>query len=133
MGFTNQNSTVPARGERVAGYVESYLSNHSGLTLGELSFRLRADKRDLQRLIRDRSCGWRLEDALAAYFGPDFVDAVFAPVVGDGPSRREIELAREIAEMAARRQRLERERQEARAEARAVRGLDDEQARRGTV
>lgn len=115
MGITVRNATVPARGERVASYLESYLDAHKGLSVGELSFRLKADKRDLRRLLQDRSCGWRLEDALAAYFGPDFVDAVFAAVVGQGPSIRERELERERAELAARRERLERRRAEDRA------------------
>jgi hypothetical protein len=115
LGFTNQKSNEPdPRGERVAAFVDDYMRTHPGLTVGELAFRLRADKRDLQRLIRDRSCGWRLEDALAAYFGDLFVEAVFRPVVGDGPSRRERELERERAEIAARRERLERERAEVR-------------------
>lgn len=111
-GFTDKNDNVPTRGERVADYLESYLSAHHGLSVGELAFRLKADKRDLRRLLQDRSCGWRLEDALAAYFGPDFVDAVFAPVIGRGPSIREKELERERAELAARRERLERRREE---------------------
>lgn len=102
MGITNQNDSVPARGERVAAYVETYMAAHRGLSVGELAFRLRVDKRDLGRLLRDRSCGWRLEDSLAAYFGPDFVDAVFAAVLGSGPSIREQELERERAEIHAR-------------------------------
>ena len=112
LGFTNQKVIVPARGERVADYVEKYLGAHLGLSLGELAFRLKADKRDLQRLIRDRSCGHRLEDCLAAYFGRDFGEAVFGALWGDGPSIREKELDRERAEMAARRERLDRERAE---------------------
>lgn len=108
VGYTFQKVSVPARGERVAGYVEAYLRAHPGLSPGELAFRLRADKRDLQRLLRDRSCGPRLEDALAAYFGRDFGEAVFGALWGDGPSIREKELDRERAEMAARRERLER-------------------------
>jgi len=111
VGITNEKITEPeSRGERVAQYVEAYLSAHPGLALGELSFRLRADKRDLQRLIRDRSCGWRLEDSLAAYFGDDFVEHVFRPVIGLGPSRRQRELDRERAEIAARHERLQRDR-----------------------
>lgn len=111
LGITDQNSNVPARGERVAAFVEAYLRAHPGLSQGELAFRLRADKRDLQRLLRDRSCGWRLEDSLAAYFGDDFVEAVFAPVIGSGPSRRQLELDRERAEINARHERLQRDRQ----------------------
>lgn len=114
-GIMDRNSNEPAsRGERVAAYVDAYLRAHSGLSLGELAFRLRSDKRDLQRLLRDRSCGWRIEDQLAAYFGDDFVEAVFRPVIGDGPSRRERDLERERAEIAARRERLERDRAECR-------------------
>lgn len=115
MGFIHQKVSVPARGERVADYVEKYLGAHPGLSLGELAFRLKADKRDLQRLLRDRSCGHRLEDALAAYFGRDFGEAVFGLLWGDGPSIRESELERERAAMAARRERLERLRAEDRA------------------
>jgi hypothetical protein len=111
VGFTNLNGAIPARGERVARYVDDYLASHRGLSLGELAFRLRVDKRDLGRLLRDRSCGWRLEDALAAYFGPTFVDEVFTPLFPSGRSIREIELERERAEIAARNERLERARQ----------------------
>lgn len=107
---------------------------HPGLSQGELAFRLRVDKRDMQRLLRDRSCGWRLEDALAAYFGDDMVEAVFAPVIGTGPSRRQIELDRERAELNARHERLQRDRQ-ARREDRsfdpAVLRVVSEQSREG--
>lgn len=131
MGITNQKVSEPEpRGERVAKYVEDYLDVHKGLSLGELSFRLKVDKRDLQRLIRDRSCGWRLEDALAAYFGDDFVEAIFRDIVGSGPAQRERELERERAEIAARRERLERERADRRAQAQAVRRLVPQQGRR---
>ena len=92
------------RGERVACYVESYLARHGGLSLGELAHRLGRDKRDMQRLLRDRSCGWRLEDALAEYFGDDFVEAIFRPVIGSGLCRRETELERELNEIASRRE-----------------------------
>ena len=112
VGTTHQKSNVPSRGERVASYVEDYLNYHSGLSLGELAFRLKADKRDLQRLIRDRSIGHALEDALAAYFGREFGEAVFGDLWGNGASKRERELDRERAELAARRERLERLRAE---------------------
>lgn len=134
MGITYQNSNEPEpRGERVARYIDAYFSMHPGLSLGELAFRIKADKRDLQRLVRDRSSGWRLEDKLAAYFGPDFVDAVFQPVIGDGPSIRERELERERSEIAARRERLERDRAARRAdrsEPRAVLRLATDEDRR---
>lgn len=107
-GSYDRNSNVPARGERVAAYVEEYLTYHGGLSISELAFRLRADKRDLQRLIRDRSVGHALEDALAAYFGRDFGEAVFGDLWGQGASKREKELERERVELAARRERLER-------------------------
>jgi hypothetical protein len=132
----DKNDTVPTRGERVAAYVEAYLRAHEGLSLGELAFRLRADKRDMRRLLNERSCGWRLEDALAAYFGPDFVDAVFAPVCGSGPSLRERELERERAEIAARRERLERDRaarQMARTEGSAVLRMVSDKGREAHV
>ena len=112
MGFADKRDTAPARGERVAAYVEAYLRNHPGLSLGELAFRLRADKRDLRRLLNDRSVGHRLEDSLASYFGAVFVDALFPQA--RGPSAREQELERERTEIAARRERLERDRQAAR-------------------
>lgn len=131
LGFTDRNAALPTRGARVAAYVAEYLDAHRGLSNGELAFRLKVDKRDLRRLLAERSCGWRLEDALAAYFGPDFVDAVFAPVIGTGPSIRERELDRERAEIAARRERLERDREarrvagvQARAAVRLVDGRD---------
>ena len=62
------------------------------------------DKRDLRRLLNEQSVGWRLEDSLAAYFGDDFVEAVFRPVVGDRGSQRlrEIERARAAARPLAR-------------------------------
>lgn len=111
VGSTYQKVTEPeSRGERVASFVDEYLSAHPGLALGELAFRLKTDKRDLQRLVRDRSCGWRLEDSLAAYFGDEFVEHIFRPVVGHGPSRRLRELDRERAEIAARHERLQRDR-----------------------
>jgi hypothetical protein len=115
LGFMHEKHTLPdARGERVAAFVEDYLRTHPGLSLGELAFRLRADKRDLQRLLNARSVGWKLEDNLAAYFGDIFVEAVFRPVIGDGPSRRQQELDRERAEIAARAERLARTRAECR-------------------
>lgn len=110
MGFYDESNTDP-RGVRVAAYVRSYLNLHKGLSLGELAFRLKVDKRDLYRLVNDESCGWRLEDRLAAYFGPTFVDEVFAPLFPSGRSIRELELEQERADMAARNERLERDRQ----------------------
>lgn len=129
MGFYDESNTDP-RGTRVAAYVRSYLNAHKGLSLGELAFRLKADKRDLYRLVNDESCGWRLEDKLAAYFGPTFVDEVFAPLFPSGRSIRELELETERAEIAARYERLERDRR-ARAHApsspgAALRLVDDE-------
>jgi hypothetical protein len=111
MGLSDKKDTVPGRGERVASYVEAYLKAHPGLSLGELAFRLRADKRDVRRLLNDRSVGHRLEDNLAAYFGADFVDALFP--MARGPAAREQELDRERSAIAARRERLERDRQAA--------------------
>ena len=95
--------------------------HHDGLSLGELAFRLRADKRDLQRLIRDRSIGEPLESALHAYFGKTFGVAIYGDLWGSGPSNREKELAREQAELAARRERLERLREDDRQAAAAAR------------
>ncbi len=108
MGFLVENDSFPGRGERVATWVEDYLRQH-GLAVGELSFRLRADKRDIRRLLNERSCGSRLEDALAAYFGWPFIEAVFTPVVGADPvAALEQEIERERAEIAARERRLAR-------------------------
>ena len=105
--YTDQMVNAPTRGERVAGFVSDYLACHPGLSVSELAFRVHADKRDLQRLLRDRSVGHALEDALAAYFGRIFGDAIFGPIWGSGPSRRERHLAHELAELEARRLRLE--------------------------
>lgn len=132
-GCIDQKVNVPARGERVAAFVEDYLHHHAGLSLGELAFRLRADKRDLQRLLRDRSVGFALEDALAGYFGPIFGQAVWGDLWGAGPSQRERELERERVELAARRERLERRRsadREAAADARDRRRMAADQDRR---
>ncbi len=129
MGSYDRKDRVSARGERVATFVENYLQQHPGLTLGELAFRLRADKRDLHRLLRDRSVGYRLEDSLAAYFGPVFIDHVFGALLAAGPSQREIELETERAELAARRERLERLRAEDRLLRADRRGVDPDQGR----
>lgn len=127
-GSYDRKVRVPARGERVADFVETYLQKHPGLSLGELAFRLRADKRDLQRLVRERSVGHALEDACAAYFGPVFGEHVFGPLWGSGPSQRERELERERAELAARRERLERLRADDRLLRADRRGMGPDQA-----
>lgn len=111
MGCIDRNSSVPGRGERVAKFVDDYLAVHKGLSLGELAFRLKADKRDLQRLVRDRSVGHSLEDSLHAYFGRIFGEAIYGDLWGAGPSKRERELELEKASLAARRERLESERE----------------------
>ena len=109
MGFYDQSDSVPGRGERVATWVETYMQSQ-GLSVGELAFRTRVDKRDLRRLLTDRSCGWRLEDALAGLFGWDFIEAVMTPVVGADPLQaRERELEQRLAEAAALHARLGRE------------------------
>jgi len=112
MGYTFETVTEPEPlGERCAAYVEAYLAKHRGLSAGELAFRLKVDKRDLNRLLRDRSIGPRMQDRLGAYFGDPFIDAVHRdPLLPDGRSIREDELERERAELAARRERLERDR-----------------------
>jgi hypothetical protein len=105
LGFSRENHTFPEhRGERVAAYVEAYMASH-GCSLAEIAFRVRQDKRDLERLISQRSCGHRLEDALAGHFGWPFVEAVMAPVIDN---TIEAEIARERAEIAAREERLSR-------------------------
>lgn len=105
MGFSRENHTLPdRRGERVAQWVKSYMDTQ-GCSPGEVAFRIRQDKRDVERLLSLKSCGHRLEDALAAYFGWPFVEAVMAPVID---SSIEAEIARERAEIAAREERLSR-------------------------
>jgi len=105
LGFSSENHTLPERrGERVAQWVQSYM-DAQGCSAGELAFRIRQDKRDVQRLLELKSCGHRLEDALASAFGWPFVEAVMAPVIDNSI---EAEIARERAEIAAREERLSR-------------------------
>lgn len=105
LGFYREETTIPAhRGQRVAAWVEDYLAAQK-CSVAELAFRIRQDRRDVQRLLDNKSCGHRLEDALAAYFGWGFVRAVMAPVVD---TSIEAEIAREKAEIAAREERLAR-------------------------
>lgn len=105
MGFSSEKTTVPAhRGERVAHWVEDYIRVQR-CSVAEVAFRIRQDRRDVQRLLDTKSCGHRLEDALAAYFGWPFVEAVMAPVIDNSI---EAEIARERAEIAAREERLAR-------------------------
>ena len=108
-GFMAQNDRLP-RGERVAAWVEDHM-RLTGSGVGEVAFRIRADKRDVRRLLADRSCGPRLEDALAAYFGWPFIESVFTPVVGSDPlTALERELEARLAQAAAVHERLEKER-----------------------
>jgi hypothetical protein len=105
LGFDRKETTLPAhRGERVAAWVEDYLRIQH-CSVAELAFRIRQDRRDVQRLIDTKSCGHRLEDALASYFGWPFVEAVMAPVIDNSI---EAEIARERAEIAAREERIAR-------------------------
>ncbi len=105
MGFSDEKHTLPdRRGERVAQWVADYM-RAQGCSASEVAFRIRQDKRDLQRLLDLKSCGHRLEDALAAYFGWPFVEAIMAPVIDN---TIEAEIARERAEIAAREERLAR-------------------------
>lgn len=105
LGISRENNTLPARrGERVAQWVDNYM-RAQGCSVSEVAFRIRQDKRDVQRLLDLKSCGHRLEDALAAYFGWPFVEAIMAPVV---EPNIEAEIARERAEIAAREERLAR-------------------------
>lgn len=135
-GFIDQKHNVPGRGERVAQFVRDYLKAQPGLSAPELAMRLQTDKRDVERLLRDKSIGHRLEDKLAAYFGQVFIDALFPPEHFGGRSIRERELARELAELEARNVRLERDRETRRAAATAVRdgrGLAAHQGRASGV
>lgn len=110
LGIMDRNNSVPDRGERVAGWVEG-LMRASGMSPGEFAFKVRADKRDVQRLLADRSCGHRLEDKIAAVFRWDFIEAVMSPVCGGDPlAVREEQLAQRLAEAAAIHARVERER-----------------------
>jgi hypothetical protein len=105
MGFSRDITTLPEhRGHRVARWVEDYM-RAQGCSVSEVAFRIRQDKRDVQRLLDVKSCGHRLEDALAAYFGWPFVKCIMAPVIE--PSI-EAEIAKEEAEIAAREERLAR-------------------------
>jgi type II secretory pathway component PulM len=100
----------PARGERIAPWVEAYM-RANGLSVGELAFKVKADKRDLQRLIKDRSCGPRLNDALEEALGWEFIEEVATPVVGADPiTAREREVEQRLAQAAALHARVERER-----------------------
>lgn len=105
LGFSREKTTVPAhRGERIAAWVRDRIASEK-TTVAELAFRIRQDRRDVQRLIDTNSCGHRLEDALASFFGWPFVRAVMAPVIDNAI---EAEIAREQAEIAAREDRLAR-------------------------
>lgn len=110
MGFSCKNDSFPARGERVAAWVEAQMQA-TGLSVGELAFAARVDKRDLRRLLNERSCGHRLEDDLAAHFGWAFTEAVMTPVHGADPiTARERELAQRLSRAAALHERVERDR-----------------------
>lgn len=91
----------------------------NGLSIGELAFKVRADKRDIRRLLHDRSCGPRLNDALEETFAWDFIEQVATPVVGADPiTAREREVEKRLSQAAALHARVERER-EVRARAQA--------------
>lgn len=108
VGFMDKKDSTPSRGSRVAAYVETHMRRR-GLGIGELAFAAGVDKRDLRRLLTEQSCGWRLEDALAAFFGWDFTHAVMTPVHGaDHLTALEVEIERERNEIAARENRLAR-------------------------
>lgn len=109
-GFMDKSDRLPhpTRGERVAAWVDDYLKVN-GVSVSEVAFRLRIDKRDLRRLLAERSCGHRLEDALAAYFGWDFVESVMKDVIGADPiTALERKIEHERAGIAAREQQLAR-------------------------
>ena len=105
LGFSREKTTLPAhRGERIAAWVRARIDAEK-TSVAELAFRIRQDRRDVQRLLDTKSCGHRLEDALAAHFGWSFVRAVMAPVIDN---EIEAEIAREQAEIAAREDRIAR-------------------------
>lgn len=121
MGFSVKGDRYPSRGERIAAWVEDYMAR-TGATASEFAFRTRADKRDIRRLINEKSCGPRLNDALEEVFGYDFIDAVALPVVGDRITALEREIANERARMAAKDAQVTRERALRRARAAAPGG-----------
>lgn len=109
VGFTDRSDRVPSRGERIATWVQDHMQK-AGVGIGELAFRIGVDKRDLRRLLNEKSCGPRLNDALEAAFQHDFMDAVAAPLIGgDRIAALEREIASERAKIAAMDRRLERE------------------------
>lgn len=113
VGFMERMSrkpqAYPPRGERIARWVQDYMARQR-VAVAELAFRINVDRRDLTRLIRERSIGPRLNDALEEAFGCEFIDAVAAPVVGgDRITVLEREIASEKARIAALDARLERE------------------------
>lgn len=129
MGFSREKTTVPAhRGERIAAWLGDRIASEK-TTVAEIAFRIRQDRRDVQRLLDTNSCGHRLEDALAAHFGWPFVRAVMAPVID---TEIEAEIARERAEIAAREARLARL-YRARDEGRPGPRLVDPQGREGAA
>jgi type II secretory pathway component PulM len=110
LGFTVKKDSFPARGERIARWLEAYMAEQ-GLSVGEIAFKLKADKRDVRRLLAERSCGPRLNDDLEAAFGWDFIEAVATPVVGADPiTARERAIEQRLAQAAALHERVERER-----------------------
>lgn len=109
LGFSFESDSIPARGERIARWVEDHM-RETGVSVGELAFRIGADKRDVRRLLSGRSCGPRLNDSLEATFAHDFMDAVAAPLLGgDRLTVLEREIASERAKIAALDARLDRE------------------------
>jgi len=109
VGITDRSDRYPARGERIALWLDRYMRD-TGLSVGEVAFKIKADKRDVRRLLSDRSCGPRLNDALEEAFGWDFIEQVATPVVGADPmTARERELERRLADAAALHARVERE------------------------
>lgn len=109
LGISVRSDRYPPRGERIASWVRDYM-RRVGLSVGELAFKVQADKRDIRRLINENSCGPRLNDALEEAFGTDFIDDVSRPVVGDRIARLEREIASERAKMAAKDAQINRER-----------------------
>lgn len=110
LGITVQNDSKPSRGERIARWVEDYMAEH-GLGVGEIAFRVKADKRDVRRLLSDRSCGPRLNDDLEAAFGWDFVEQVATPVIGADPiTAREQAIEQRLSQAAALHALVERDR-----------------------
>lgn len=110
VGFMGESDQLPGFGRRVGDVLQAHMRARL-MGVGEVALIVKADKRDIRRLLTEGTCGPRLWDSLAAAFGWDFVEAVMSPAIGADPiTAREQELAQHEAQIAALHARLERER-----------------------